>query len=129
MSAAPIGSGVAQGLKQARRIVSCDYCSSSWHLDCLDPPMINMPHPQRKWMCPNHAQHVAPKRKNFRIGVEEYLIDRPGQTNNGNIEIVDEGLIEKQIECEELYINAKRYKVPEKIVRLDFWAKIGRDGP
>lgn len=57
-SAAPIGSGVAAGVAVGRRMLSCDYCSLHWHLDCLDPPPPTMPHPVRKWMCPNHAQSL-----------------------------------------------------------------------
>lgn len=41
-----------------RQIVSCDYCSLSWHLDCLNPPLATMPNSGRKWMCPNHAEQV-----------------------------------------------------------------------
>jgi hypothetical protein len=41
-----------------RQIVSCDYCSLSWHLDCLNPPLAVMPNTERKWMCPNHAEQV-----------------------------------------------------------------------
>jgi hypothetical protein len=41
-----------------RSIVSCDYCSLSWHLDCLDPPLAVMPNTGKKWMCPNHAEQV-----------------------------------------------------------------------
>lgn len=42
---------------QATRIISCDYCSLHWHLDCLDPPLVQMPSPLKKWMCPAHAEH------------------------------------------------------------------------
>ena len=41
-----------------KRIVSCDYCPLYWHMDCLDPPMTSLPNPTRKWMCPNHADHL-----------------------------------------------------------------------
>lgn len=57
-SAAPVGPGTAQGLSLGRKIVTCDYCPLSWHLDCLEPPAANMPNSQRKWMCPNHAAQV-----------------------------------------------------------------------
>lgn len=39
-------------------IVSCDYCSLHWHLDCLDPPLIHLPPIHKKWKCPNHASNV-----------------------------------------------------------------------
>ena len=38
-----------------RRIISCDFCSLHWHVDCLDPPMVSLPPLLRKWKCPNHA--------------------------------------------------------------------------
>jgi hypothetical protein len=41
-----------------RPIVSCDYCSLSWHLDCLNPPLAVTPNSGKKWMCPNHAEQV-----------------------------------------------------------------------
>jgi hypothetical protein len=39
-------------------MVSCDYCPLHWHLDCMNPPMSNMPPLTRKWMCPNHAERA-----------------------------------------------------------------------
>ena len=35
-------------------MVSCDYCPLSFHLDCLDPPMSEIP--RDVWMCPNHVE-------------------------------------------------------------------------
>ncbi|KAG8973326.1 hypothetical protein FRC05_008870 [Tulasnella sp. 425] len=46
-----------------RAMISCDYCLLSWHLDCLDPPLVCLPPPHKKWMCPNHVEHVLPKRR------------------------------------------------------------------
>lgn len=39
-------------------ILSCDFCSLHWHLDCLNPPLSSMPPFNRKWMCPNHAEKL-----------------------------------------------------------------------
>ena len=41
-----------------RPVLSCDYCSLHWHMDCLDPPMTGVPAREKKWMCPNHIEHV-----------------------------------------------------------------------
>jgi PHD-finger len=41
-----------------RPILSCDYCSLHWHMDCLDPPMTGIPAKEKKWMCPNHIEHM-----------------------------------------------------------------------
>jgi hypothetical protein len=147
-SAAPTGPGVAAGVAMGRRMLSCDYCSLHWHLDCLDPPPPTMPHPMRKWMCPNHAQsllvsglswwrqhldadfcmasELKPKKRTLKTGMTEELVTRPGVKNNGIIEILDPEGERKRIEYENAYINGKRYKVPERIIHLDFWSKIGR---
>jgi hypothetical protein len=43
-----------------QRIISCDFCPLSWHLDCIGPmPMPNPPPTQKKWMCPAHADGVS----------------------------------------------------------------------
>lgn len=41
-----------------RPILSCDYCSLHWHMDCLDPPMTGLPSREKKWMCSNHIEHA-----------------------------------------------------------------------
>ncbi|KIM33332.1 hypothetical protein M408DRAFT_152988 [Serendipita vermifera MAFF 305830] len=41
-----------------RPILSCDYCPLHWHMDCLDPPMTAIPSSERRWMCPNHIEHI-----------------------------------------------------------------------
>ncbi|XP_078491510.1 uncharacterized protein LOC723799 [Ciona intestinalis] len=33
-------------------LIQCDYCSLTFHIDCLDPPLTNLP--TSRWMCPNH---------------------------------------------------------------------------
>lgn len=49
----------SQNAMNGKAIVSCDYCSLHWHIDCIDPPMSSIPSASRKWMCPNHAYHVT----------------------------------------------------------------------
>lgn len=41
-----------------KNIISCDYCSLHWHLDCLDPPLPTLPPFNKKWMCPNHVDQI-----------------------------------------------------------------------
>ncbi|WVQ72120.1 hypothetical protein IAR50_001665 [Cryptococcus sp. DSM 104548] len=114
-----------------RQIISCDYCPSSWHLDCLSPPPSIMPSAGRKWMCPNHPDHVMPKRRTLNEGLSVIDVTKPGQHNNGNIEIIVPettaiGKDGKQFEFEDMMINRKKFRVPEKVVKLDFWNKIER---
>ncbi len=35
--------------------VACDYCPNIFHLDCLDPPLAEIP--RDRWMCPNHVEN------------------------------------------------------------------------
>ncbi|XP_044260481.1 PHD finger protein 12 [Tribolium madens] len=36
-------------------LISCDFCSLYFHMDCLDPPLTTPP--SGRWMCPNHVEH------------------------------------------------------------------------
>ncbi|SAM01578.1 hypothetical protein [Absidia glauca] len=36
-------------------MISCDFCSLHWHLDCLDPPLTIPPNVNKKWKCPCHT--------------------------------------------------------------------------
>ena len=38
-------------------LIQCDYCTSLFHADCLDPPLLSLPSTGR-WMCPLHVEHV-----------------------------------------------------------------------
>ncbi|KAG1801777.1 uncharacterized protein BJ212DRAFT_1398810 [Suillus subaureus] len=113
-----------------RSMVSCDYCSLHWHLDCLDPPLVAMPPFNKKWMCPNHADHVLqPKRRIPKQNPPMIDITKPRQFNNGNIDVVHPqgtSMAEKLV-FDEILISGRRYRVPEKVIMLDFWNKISKD--
>lgn len=113
-----------------RSMVSCDYCSLHWHLDCLDPPLVTMPPFNKKWMCPNHVDHaLQPKRRVPKQTPPMIDITKPRQFNNGNIDIIHPqgtSIAEKLI-LDEILINGRRYRVPEKVIMLDFWNKISKD--
>jgi hypothetical protein len=128
-------------------MVSCDYCYLHWHLDCIDPPMSGLPSFGRKWMCPAHADQVTvrfwylttiqillttftPQHVKRRIPKQNNtLIDitRPGQRNNGNLEIIPavQPPVDR-VETDDLVINGRRYRIPERIITLDFWNKLSR---
>ncbi|KAG1736760.1 hypothetical protein EDB19DRAFT_1720148 [Suillus lakei] len=113
-----------------RSMVSCDYCSLHWHLDCLDPPLVSMPPFNKKWMCPNHADHaLQPRRRVPKQNPPMVDITKPRQFNNGNIDIVHpQGTsIAEKLVLDEILINGRRYRVPEKVIMLDFWNKISKD--
>ncbi|KAF8136138.1 hypothetical protein EV363DRAFT_1428597 [Boletus edulis] len=116
--------------ERGRAIVSCDYCNLHFHLDCLDPPLTSMPSFGKKWMCPNHADQVLqPKRRIPKQNVGPIDITKPNQWNNGNIEIIhpqSAAMTEKLI-LDEVLINGRRYRVPERVIMLDFWSKISKE--
>ncbi|KAI0637273.1 hypothetical protein C8Q77DRAFT_558604 [Trametes polyzona] len=120
-----------------RAIISCDYCHLHWHLDCLDPPLVFMPPWNKKWMCPNHAERILqPKRRIPRANVTPIEITKPHQWNNGIIEVMNADaapppvVTPPKLNVDEVLINGRRYRVPERIITLDFWDKVnkGRGG-
>ncbi|KAG5221510.1 clr6 histone deacetylase associated phd protein-2 cph [Salix suchowensis] len=112
-----------------RPIVSCDYCSLHWHLDCLEPPLAIMPTFTKKWMCPNHAEQVIPlKRRIPKHNAPPIDITAPNQFNNGNIEVIQPETMpndtQAKVAVDEVLINGRRYRVPERVIVLDFWNRI-----
>ncbi|EGN96125.1 hypothetical protein SERLA73DRAFT_170540 [Serpula lacrymans var. lacrymans S7.3] len=113
-----------------KSMLSCDYCSLHWHLDCLDPPLASMPPFGKKWMCPNHTDQVLhPKRRTPKQNVTTIDIAKPNQFNNGNIDIVHPQAtpVIPKLVMDEVLINGRLYKVPEKVIMLDFWNKVSKD--
>ncbi|XP_006458322.1 hypothetical protein AGABI2DRAFT_183411 [Agaricus bisporus var. bisporus H97] len=148
MSALPSGlAATAPATKRMRRsssvksatedrwksILSCDFCHLHWHLDCLDPPLPSMPPYNKKWMCPNHSEKVLPiKRRVPKSNPYPAIeINRPGQSNNGNVDIIPSETTtpiqqSNRIATDEVLINGRRYRVPERTIILDFWGKLNK---
>ncbi|KAG8730263.1 hypothetical protein FRC12_020375 [Ceratobasidium sp. 428] len=118
---------------RGRPIISCDYCRLHWHMDCLDPPLAVLPVNGRRWMCPSHAAHSVPKIRIPKSGSRVVTITKPGQRNNGNIEVIMDSeplqLVPQVMRAayEEVRINGQRYRVPEQTIILDFWKKAKRN--
>ncbi|OLL23273.1 hypothetical protein NEOLI_000863 [Neolecta irregularis DAH-3] len=107
------------------RIISCDYCSLHWHLDCLDPPMTSIPSQTRRWMCPNHSEHLIKRRRKPKITrVVDVSLNR-GFKNNGDIEIDNEEEDEDPWE-DEFNVDGVRYRLPERGIKLDFIERVQR---
>ena len=113
-----------------RSIISCDYCSSKWHLDCLDPPRATLPYkqpsgdPKHTWMCPNHiaADKLNKLRKPKNPRIIEPAISR-GIPNNGLIEIINDPSDE---EAEITDQGPSIYRITERGIKLDFIDKMRR---
>lgn len=109
-----------------KRMLSCDFCSSSWHLDCLDPPLTTMPSIMKKWMCPNHAEQTISNRRQPKVNLHPKEVRSTGARNKGLIEIIPSNDVHARntVAVDEVLINSRIYRVPERVIILDFWGKI-----
>ncbi|KAG6816942.1 hypothetical protein H0H87_001457 [Tephrocybe sp. NHM501043] len=147
-SALPEGlAAAAPAAKRARRsstllksgeawksIISCDYCTLHWHLDCLDPPLSTIPPFSKKWMCPNHVENLLPPKHRIpKQNAAPVEITKPRQYNNGNIEVTHPIAMQPanapRVTVDEVLINGRRYRVPERVIVLDFWNKLNKSEP
>ncbi|KAH7096117.1 hypothetical protein BKA62DRAFT_42014 [Auriculariales sp. MPI-PUGE-AT-0066] len=108
-------------IRSWRSIVSCDYCDLHWHLDCLDPPLTVMPPRGHRWMCPNHVDQALPNRRVPKHVHKVVDINDTGVLNNGFIDIIPSDDLSRGPSVDEVFIAGTRYRVPERIVLLDFW--------
>ncbi|UOH83013.1 hypothetical protein LQV05_005726 [Cryptococcus neoformans] len=88
-----------------------------------------MPSAGKKWMCPNHPDHVMPRRRTLQDNIQTVEVVGKGQFNNGNVEIVNDSGSSgtSEMEFEDTIINRRKFRVPEKIIRLDFWEKLKKE--
>lgn len=95
-------------------------------------------------MCPAHVEHIAvgvifsnihigdiyctqPKRRIPKQVPPVTDITGRNRPNNGNIEIIpadNAGDKAKKMSVDEVHINGRRYRVPERVIVLDFWDKL-----
>lgn len=102
-------------------------------------------------MCPNHVDQilVCNFRRVFALGsmlietlqmpkkrvprqMAPVEVTKPGQWNNGNIEIIhpetSSPIVSTKVAVDEVLINGRRYRVPERVITMDFWNRAqGRD--
>ncbi|KAG0140436.1 hypothetical protein CROQUDRAFT_358638 [Cronartium quercuum f. sp. fusiforme G11] len=117
-----LGASAAKKLK----ILGCDECDQYFHLDCLDPPLVALPSTSVKWVCPLHSEKAVPARRVPKESVT-VTITKPNTPNDGDIDVILAS--QKRIKAkkvEEISINRVRYQVPENIIILDFWSKLGK---
>lgn len=129
-------------------IVSCDYCSSHWHFDCVVPPLHGPPSSYRKWMCPLHTDDLTVgqihklsydtadlRQPSIRRLKQSRTLDvslKRGFNNDGNIDVLvseeepdpasdsDTGS-ENQSDCAPMAnLSNIRYRLPAKGIILDF---------
>lgn len=75
-----------------------------------------------------HVQRV--KRRIPKQNAPPIEITKPHQFNNGNVEIIHSQTTASQpppkVAVDEVLINGRRYRVPERVIVLDFWSKLGK---
>ena len=56
-------------------------------------------------------------------------ITKSGQTNNGSVEISELEALSAfdKVPVDEVFINGRRYRVPERIIKLDFWSRVYKE--
>ncbi|KAF9432340.1 hypothetical protein BGZ76_010942 [Entomortierella beljakovae] len=108
---------------RGKLMISCDHCPLHWHLDCLSPPMASPPPSTRKWMCPNHAEHVSPRRRKRKDAVP-IQVDDPEAPNDGVIEVIPDypSILDKK-SIWDTDTSGIMYKIPERSIKLSFIEK------
>ncbi|QSZ29449.1 hypothetical protein DSL72_003963 [Monilinia vaccinii-corymbosi] len=123
----------------SRAIIPCSYCSLSWHLDCLDPPLAKEPPHGRSWRCPAHVDDLLEKvpgslgpahrfRKIKGASLIKPVLAR-GIRNNGHIEI-ENTASEDEDQGSGFYEQREYghvYKLPEEGIKLDFISRVHRE--
>lgn len=123
-----------------RPILSCDFCTLHWHVDCVDPPMSGMPPPTRRWRCPAHSSHARPKLRIPRAAHHITTMSiKPGaplpNTGAASIDVIPDPNDKHYDEAglahsgappwEDVFVTTDvarlRYRIPEKTIRLAFW--------
>lgn len=59
-------------------------------------------------------------------------VTKVGQPNNGNIEVIlpeTASAPPPKLAIDEVLINGRRYRVPERVITMDFWNKTGKPYP
>lgn len=129
-----------------RPIITCDFCSQNWHLDCLDPPLANPPnrdqHGFKKsdWMCPLHVDQdlrevdtrlLKPALLSRRVHIRKPRQAKTAETalqrglqNNGIIEVADDDSDDTDSEFFDEEREPMVYKMPSQGIKLDFIDKV-----
>ncbi|BFZ54520.1 hypothetical protein PYCC9005_001557 [Savitreella phatthalungensis] len=126
-------------------IISCDHCTSHWHLDCLVPPLPILPSNLRKWTCPLHSRDITPTTRKPKGGKLRDTVLSRGFANRGDVDIkLSDGsgtwhpspvhTFEQQAAYAELKaghpvhdMDASKYRISESGVVLDFLDTVRRE--
>ena len=96
---------------QRQVLISCDFCSSFFHLDCLTPPLTSIPPSHITWMCPLHPDPV----------LEYKVLKGKKEEEKEEEEEAETPLLSQRIQLHSMF-STKR--VNHSVVQLDFLSKI-----
>ncbi|PGH23739.1 hypothetical protein AJ80_02168 [Polytolypa hystricis UAMH7299] len=112
-----------------RPIIQCSFCPCNWHLDCLDPPLSNVPvyvpgsdKPHHQWKCPNHIDHDLAVPDGYG-GYRKFR--RPRHPIYMDVDVLPSEDEEPVMRDE--YMLGKRYRVTEKGLMTSFINKVKQD--
>ncbi|WFD21298.1 hypothetical protein MCAP1_003559 [Malassezia caprae] len=142
-----IASAHANGKKRAadapgRRMLSCDFCTLHWHLDCVQPALSSMPPATRRWRCPAHSSHGQPRMRIPRAPQAVHSVTVPP---DAPLPDTKDALVDVVLDAHDRTFDAEtgaghsrtqpwedvsvdtgtkrmRFRIPEKTIRLAFWA-------
>lgn len=133
--------GSAADAAPGRRMLSCDFCTLHWHLDCVQPALSSMPPATRRWRCPAHSSHGQPRMRiprapqgvqNVTIApgaplprVKDALVDVVPDVNDRCFDAETGAGHSRSKPWDDVVVDtgAKRirFRIPEKTIRLAFW--------
>lgn len=116
-----------------RLIMTCDYCNTPWHLDCVPGvPRASFKNLGSKWKCPLHADLCIPKQKR-KLARNQKVMEPSilaGFRNNGDVEVALEEISvpmsKEMIESNKRYKETSIIRIGEDSIKIGFLDKIYR---
>ena len=125
-----------------RPMLSCDFCTLHWHLDCVQPALSSMPPATRRWRCPAHSSQGQPR---MRIPRAPQAVQSVTVPPGAPLPRTKDALVDVVLDAHDRTFDAEtgaghsraqpwedvtvdtgtkrlRFRIPEKTIRLAFWA-------
>ncbi|TIC20405.1 hypothetical protein E3Q13_00705 [Wallemia mellicola] len=107
-----------------RKMISCDYCNCYWHLDCLTPPITQIPSMSRMWMCPLHAEHAKSLHMKMKNRIPKENIKEVNNKLSRSDSVTIIGNSSKRSKKSNDRLDREKFHIPEQSIQLDFWNKV-----
>ena len=97
-------------------LISCDFCSSLFHPDCLTPPLTVIPSPNTSWMCPLHPDYI--------LETKVLMAPKQNKEEEASFKEVDEEATPLLSQRIKLHSSFSAKKVNHAAVQLNFLQKV-----